>query len=159
MTADVADAPDILLVSDEARVRTLTLNRPDALNACNEALYDALTEGLLAAADDPGVAVVLLTGNGRAFCAGTDLVEMGARVLDPDGFVEGEHGFLGLIDALTAFPKPLVIAVNGLGLGIGATILGFADLAFMSATGPWRPPGADAYAASPAHSTPWRPPA
>ena len=134
MTADVADAADILLVADEARVRTLTLNRPDALNACNEALYDALTEGLLAAADDPGVAVVLLTGNGRAFCAGTDLVEMGARVLDPDGFVEGEHGFLGLIDALTAFPKPLVIAVNGLGLGIGATILGFADLAFMSAT-------------------------
>ncbi len=134
MTADVADTPPILLVSDEDRVRTLTLNRPDALNACNEALYDALTEALLAATDDPGVAVALLTGNGRAFCAGTDLVEMGARVLDPDGFVEGTHGFLGLIDALTAFPKPLVIAVNGLGLGIGATILGFADLAFMSAT-------------------------
>ncbi|MFN8019194.1 MAG: enoyl-CoA hydratase-related protein [Acidimicrobiales bacterium] len=127
----MTDAP-ILLVDDDARVRTLTLNRPDALNACNEALYDALTNALLAAADDPGVAVVLLTGNGRAFCAGTDLVEMGARVMDPDSFQEGEHGFLGLIDALTAFPKPLVIAVNGLGLGIGATILGFADLVFMS---------------------------
>lgn len=125
-----SDAP--ILVHDEARVRTLTLNRPDALNACNEALYDALTDGLLEAADDPGVAVVLLTGAGRAFCAGTDLVEMAARVMDPDNFVEGEHGFLGLIDALTAFPKPLVIAVNGLGLGIGATILGFADLVFMS---------------------------
>jgi enoyl-CoA hydratase/carnithine racemase len=125
---------DVLLVHDEARVRTLTLNRPDALNACNEALYDALTIGLLDAAEDPGVAVVLLTGAGRAFCAGTDLVEMGDRVMAPDDFVEGEHGFLGLIDALTAFPKPLVIAVNGLGLGIGATILGFADLAFMSDT-------------------------
>ena len=124
--------PPVLLVDDEARVRTLTLNRPDALNACNEALYDALTEGLLAAADDPGVAVVLLTGNGRAFCAGTDLVEMAARVMDPDGYVEGTHGFLGLIDTLTDFPKPLVIAVNGIGLEIGATILGFADLAFMS---------------------------
>jgi enoyl-CoA hydratase/carnithine racemase len=122
----------ILLVSDEARVRTLTLNRPEALNACNEALYDALTNGLLDAASDPGVAVVLLTGNGRAFCAGTDLVEMASRVMDPDNFVDGEHGFLGLIDALTDFPKPLVIAVNGLGLGIGTTILGFADLAFMS---------------------------
>ena len=44
------------------------------------------------------------------------------------------HGFLGLIDALIAFPKPLIIAVNGLGLGIGTTILGFADLAFMSTT-------------------------
>jgi enoyl-CoA hydratase/carnithine racemase len=121
-----------VLVTDEARVRTLTLNRPEALNACNEAVYDGLTEGLLAAADDPGVAVVLLTGAGRAFCAGTDLVEMAARVMDPDNFAEGKHGFLGLIDALTAFPKPLVIAVNGLGLGIGTTILGFADLVFMS---------------------------
>ena len=125
------DLPPVI-VDDEARVRTLTLNRPDALNACNEALYDALTDGLLDAAADPGVAVVLLTGTGRAFCAGTDLVEMAARVMDPDNFVEGRHGFLGLIDALTAFPKPLVIAVNGIGLGIGATILGFADLVFMS---------------------------
>lgn len=129
---DGADAP--LLADDRARVRTLTLNRPDALNACNEALYDALTEGLLAAAEDPAVAVVLLTGAGRAFCAGTDLVEMGQRVLDPDGYQEGKHGFLGLIDALVDFPKPLVVAVNGLGLGIGATILGYADLAFMSTT-------------------------
>lgn len=128
--ASVAARP--LLVDDQARVRTLTLNRPDALNACNEALYDALTEGLLAAASDPDVAVVLLTGAGRAFCAGTDLVEMAARVMDPDSYVEGKHGFLGLVDALVAFPKPLVVAVNGLGLGIGTTILGFADLAFMS---------------------------
>lgn len=130
--SDEAATTAPILVDDHARVRTITLNRPEALNACNEALYDALTEGLLAAADDPGVAVVLLTGAGRAFCAGTDLVEMGARVMDPDNFVEGTHGFLGLIDALTAFPKPLVIAVNGLGLGIGATILGFADLVIMS---------------------------
>jgi enoyl-CoA hydratase/carnithine racemase len=123
-----------LLIDDEARVRTLTLNRPEALNACNEELYDALTEGLLAAAGDPAVAVVLLTGTGRAFCAGTDLVEMAARVMDPGSYVEGTHGFLGLIDALIAFPKPLVVAVNGLSLGIGATILGFADLVFMSST-------------------------
>jgi enoyl-CoA hydratase/carnithine racemase len=58
---------------------------------------------------------------------------MAARTSDPD-FKEGVHGFTGLIDALIAFPKPLLIAVNGLGLGIGTTILGFADLAFMSAT-------------------------
>ncbi|HEY4377687.1 MAG TPA: enoyl-CoA hydratase-related protein [Acidimicrobiales bacterium] len=128
------DRPGLLRVADEARVRTLTFDRPEALNACNEALYDALTEALLASADDPTVAVVLLTGAGRAFCAGTDLVEMAARVTDPDGFQAGIHGFLGLIDALVAFPKPFVVAVNGLGLGIGATILGFADLAFMADT-------------------------
>ena len=122
-----------LQVHDENRVRTLTLDRPDALNAFNEALYDATAEALLEAAADPSVAVVLLTGNGRAFSAGTDLLEMHRLATDPD-FERGKHGFLGLLDALVAFPKPLVCAVNGLGLGIGATILGFADLSFMATT-------------------------
>ncbi|MET3859310.1 enoyl-CoA hydratase/carnithine racemase [Dietzia sp. 2505] len=116
---------------DADRVRTLTLARPEALNAFDEALYDALTVALHEASDDPGVAVVLLTGEGRAFSAGTDLVEMAARVTDPD-FVPGEHGFIGLIDALAAFDKPLVLAINGLGLGIGTTVIGFADLVFMA---------------------------
>lgn len=123
----------VLRVEDGDRVRTITLNRPDALNAFNEALYDATADALLSAAEDPAVAVVLLTGNGRAFSAGTDLLEMHQRATDPD-FVPGRHGFLGFLDALVAFPKPLVVAVNGLGLGIGATVLGYADLAFMSTT-------------------------
>ncbi|MFD4292837.1 enoyl-CoA hydratase/isomerase family protein [Rhodococcus sp. NPDC058532] len=120
-----------ILIDDRARVRTLTLDRPDALNAFNEALYDATTEALRDAAEDPSVAVVLLTGNGRAFSAGTDLREMHARTSDPN-FRPGTHGFTGLLDALADFPKPLICAVNGLGLGIGTTIIGFADLAFMS---------------------------
>ena len=122
-----------LQIDDENRVRTLTLNRPEALNAFNEALYDATAEALFAAADDPEVAVVLLTGTGRGFSAGTDLAEMQARITDPD-FTPGKYGFPGLIDALSAFPKPLICAVNGVGVGIGATILGYADLAFMSST-------------------------
>jgi enoyl-CoA hydratase/carnithine racemase len=129
--ADALDRPGLVRVVDGDRVRTITLDRVDALNAFNEALYDAVTDALLHSAEDPGVAVVLLTGTGRAFCAGTDLLEMAARGSDPD-FKPGVHGFPGLIDALIAFPKPLIIAVNGLGLGIGTTILGFADLAFMS---------------------------
>lgn len=122
-----------LIIDDDRRVRTITLDRPVALNAFNEELYDATAEALLAAATDPAVAVVLLTGNGRAFSAGTDLLEMHARTTDPD-FVPGKHGFVGLLDALVDFPKPLICAVNGVGLGIGATILGFADLSFMSTT-------------------------
>ncbi len=133
LSADALDRPGLVRVVDGARVRTVTLDRADALNAFNEALYDAVTDTLLSSAEDPDVAVVLLTGNGRAFCAGTDLLEMAARTTDPD-FKEGVHGFTGLIDALIAFPKPLLIAVNGLGLGIGTTILGFADLAFMAST-------------------------
>lgn len=120
-------------VADDNRIRTLTLNRPEALNAFNEALYDAATRALLAADEDPDVAVVVITGSGRAFSAGQDLAEMQARVTDP-GFTPGEHGFVGMLDALAAFRKPLMCAVNGVGLGIGATILGYADLAFMSTT-------------------------
>lgn len=123
----------VLEVSTSQRVRTVVLNRPEALNAFNEELYDALAEELMAAAEDPDVAVLLLTGAGRAFSAGTDLLEMHQIATNPD-FQRGAHGFIGLIDALVAFPKPLVVAVNGLGLGIGATILGFADLAYMSTT-------------------------
>ena len=123
----------ILQVDDENRVRTLTLNRPDTLNAFNEALYQATAEALQAAAEDPDVAVVLLTGAGRAFSAGNDLKEMQARITDPEMANQGSH-FTTMIDALSRFPKPLICAVNGVGVGIGTTILGYADLAFMSTT-------------------------
>ncbi|WP_237568166.1 enoyl-CoA hydratase/isomerase family protein [Mycolicibacterium lacusdiani] len=122
----------LVQIDDDGGVRTLTLNRPEALNAFNEALYDATTVALRDADADPAVAVVVLTGTGRAFSAGNDLVEMQARITDPD-FQSGEHGFPGMIEALTALRKPLILAVNGLGVGIGATILGYADLVFMAA--------------------------
>jgi enoyl-CoA hydratase/carnithine racemase len=120
-----------LQVSDENRVRTLTLDRPDALNAFNEALYQATADAIRASAVDPEVAVVLLTGNGRAFSAGNDLKEMQARITDPALANVGSH-FTSMIGALADFPKPLICAVNGLGVGIGTTILGYADLVFMS---------------------------
>lgn len=121
----------MLSIDDDGHLRTLTLDRPEALNAFNEALYDATTRALRDAAADPEVSVVMVTGTGRAFSAGTDLREMQARTSDPD-FVPGEFGFPGLVAALAEFPKPLVVAINGVGVGIGATIIGFADLVFMS---------------------------
>ncbi len=123
----------ILQIDDHHRVRTLTLNRPEVLNAFNEALYQATAEALRLAADDPEIAVVLLTGAGRAFSAGNDLKEMQARITDPQLAGQGSH-FTSMIDELTRFPKPLICAVNGIGVGIGTTILGYADLAFMSST-------------------------
>ncbi len=122
----------MLDISDDGRVRVLTLDRPDALNAFNEALYDATSAALIEAAAAPDVAVVVLTGNGRAFSAGTDVAEMAARVADPESFQDGTYGFPGLIDQLSAFPKPLLCAVNGLALGIGATLIGFSELTLMS---------------------------
>ncbi|AFM17599.1 enoyl-CoA hydratase/carnithine racemase [Mycolicibacterium chubuense NBB4] len=121
-----------LQISDENRVRTLVLNRPDALNAFNEELYLATATALRDAADDPEVAVVLITGAGRAFSAGNDLKEMQTRIAD-GSYAEGSH-FSTMIEALAELPKPLICAVNGVGLGIGTTILGYADLVFMSTT-------------------------
>ena len=96
-------------------------DRPAA--AASLALRDAAT--------DPEVAVVLLTVAGRAFSAGNDLNEMQRRITDPAFNSQGSH-FSTMIDALTDLPKPLICAVNGVGVGIGATILGYADLVFMS---------------------------
>ncbi|MFI5625330.1 enoyl-CoA hydratase/isomerase family protein [Nocardioides sp. NPDC051685] len=129
---------DLLLSEDRDRVRTLTLNRPDQLNAFSQALYVALAEALREADDDPEVAVVLLTGSGRAFSAGTDLVEMKETAAGADDGTS--HGFIGLVDALAAFSKPLVVAVNGLGLGIGVTLLGFADLVLASTKARFKTP-------------------
>jgi enoyl-CoA hydratase/carnithine racemase len=120
----------VIRVHDGDRVRRITFDRPDALNAFNEALYDATTEALMEAAAAPAIAVVVLTGNGRAFSAGTDVVEMAAR--NRGELVPGTHGFPGMVDQLASFPKPLICAVNGMALGIGATMLGLADLVFMS---------------------------
>ncbi len=131
----------MLAINDVDRIRTITLDRPDALNAFNEALYDATTDALIDAAADRSVAVVVITGTGRAFSAGTDVVEMATR--NAGGLEPGRHGFPGLIDNLVEFPKPLICAVNGLALGIGATMLALSDLVFMSADARIRCPFTD----------------
>lgn len=115
---------------DSERVRLVTLDRPSTLNAFDEALYHATADTLVAAGEDPGVAVVVLTGTGRAFSAGQDVNEM-AQLATGD-FDGTPTGFQRLVDELQGFPKPLLCAVNGLALGIGATLLAYADLVFMS---------------------------
>jgi enoyl-CoA hydratase/carnithine racemase len=133
----------LVLVEDDKRVRTLTLNRPDKLNACSEALLDALGEELVRAADDDAVATVLLTGAGRAFCVGADLGEMAQRNLDPASVPIGKHGFMGVCRAMADLPKPLVVAVNGMALGAGTTFLGYADLVLASTAARFKCPFTD----------------
>ena len=116
----------MLQTRDEGSVRVFTLDRPEVLNAFNWALVDALTEGLLAAADEASVRVAVLTGAGRAFSAGLDLSEVGKETEPPT------RGAAKLFDALIDFPKPLILAINGLGVGFGATVCGLADMAFMA---------------------------
>lgn len=129
----------MLRIDDRGRVRLLTLDRPDQLNAFNDALYDAVREALDAAAADPGVAVAVVTGAGKAFSAGQDLGEL----TDPPRYAPGDrgnHGFPPFIRAVARFPKPLVAAVNGLGVGIGCTLLPHCDIVLIADTARLRAP-------------------
>jgi enoyl-CoA hydratase/carnithine racemase len=124
----------MLDVLDDARVRVLTLNRPEALNSFNEELYHRAGRALEEAAERTDVACVVITGTGRAFSAGQDLGEMGrlSSDADPSDFGAEGPGFPRFLDTLAAFPKPVIAAVNGIGVGIGMTMLLHVDLALIA---------------------------
>lgn len=119
----------IVEIADADGVRLVTWNRPDALNALNDELWDATRHALVGAQADPELRCVVLTGTGRAFTAGQDLSEM---TTPPDHGDDELHGYRGLIPVLEAFDKPLLAAVNGLGLGIGATLLPYCDIVWIA---------------------------
>jgi enoyl-CoA hydratase/carnithine racemase len=123
--------PDAVIVSDADGVRTVTFNRPEARNAFNSALYQATTRALRDSVEDHGVRVVVLTGAGAAFSAGQDLKEMAAIASGSAGPDAGS-GFSGFLDALCEFDKPLLAAVNGVGVGLGFTMLAHCDLVLIS---------------------------
>jgi enoyl-CoA hydratase/carnithine racemase len=120
-------------------VRVLTLDRPHALNAFDSPLYRAAGAALDAARADDGVKVVVITGAGRAFSAGQDLAEM-ARLAAGEAV---DSGFPVLLDALQAFDKPLIAAVNGAAVGIGFTMLPHCDLVLAAETARFRTPFAE----------------
>lgn len=88
----------MILTNDGCQVRTLTLNRPEAMNAFSGELFDALTDALIAATDASSVRVIILTAAGRAFCAGLDLREVGK------GLPRLKHGVPGFFRALIDCP-------------------------------------------------------
>ena len=114
----------MLNLTDEGRVRIAALNRPEALNAFNKRQFDEVAEAFLGAAADADCRVLVLTGASRAFSAGADL--------GPTTDYEPVHGLDGMLGAIVDFPKPFVLAINGLGVGIGATLAGLADFVFMA---------------------------
>ena len=120
-------------------VRLLTLDRPQALNAFDSPLYRAAGAALDAARSDDGVKVAVITGAGRAFSAGQDLEEM-ARLAAGEQI---DSGFPVLLDALQAFDKPLVAAVNGAAVGIGFTMLPHCDLVLAADGARFRTPFAE----------------
>jgi len=110
-------------------VRTLVFDRPEARNAFNAQQYRLLKEALDRAADDDSVKVVILTGEGEAFTAGQDLAEM---ALPAAGATGGEHPFGACLDRVISFDKPLLAAVNGVGVGLGLTILLHCDVVYIA---------------------------
>jgi 2-(1,2-epoxy-1,2-dihydrophenyl)acetyl-CoA isomerase len=113
---------DSIITERHANWRRITLNRPDKLNAVNEAMLSALTDALHAAAVDSSCRAVLLTGAGRGFCAGQ---ELGPSVLPgPDGPPDlaklAHENHHRAVRAIRALPIPVVAAVNGVAAGAGA---------------------------------------
>jgi len=116
---------DLLLVTrPQPGCAVLTLNRPQALNALSQALRQAITEAVQALAADPEVRVLVLTGAGRAFCAGLDLKELGQTGLT--------HDAADPVAALEAFPGPVIGAVHGVAVTGGFELALACDLLLAS---------------------------
>ncbi|MGH8979271.1 MAG: enoyl-CoA hydratase/isomerase family protein [Acidimicrobiia bacterium] len=129
-----------LLVDDADGVRLITLNRPEKLNAFDNALYHAAADALDEALGRDDIKCVVFTGAGRAFSAGQDLAEM--ATIDAGAAASGglPHGFPRFLDTAATYEKPLLAAVNGLGIGIGMTLLLHCDLALVADTARLRAP-------------------
>lgn len=133
-------------------VATITMNRPDRLNAWTPRMTNELRHAMYAAADDSKVAVIVLTGAGRGFCAGadmkllTDYATAGAReAKDPENFPEEvepirrpegvPEDFLTEYTYLMSIPKPVIAAVNGPAAGVGLVLALTADIRIASDRG------------------------
>jgi len=108
-----------LLIADEGAVRTITINRPDQLNALNRATIDELDQALTEAEADKSVRVVILTGSGpKAFVAGADIKEF-AHFSVEEGKALSADGHDKLFNHVERLNKPVIAAVNGFALGGG----------------------------------------
>jgi 2-(1,2-epoxy-1,2-dihydrophenyl)acetyl-CoA isomerase len=108
-------------------IATVTLDRPDALNSLTVSLKEALIAAFSGFASDASIRAVILTGAGRAFCAGQDLRER----LEPDAApldVELRERYNPLVRAIRALPQPSLAAVNGVAAGAGASLAFACDL-------------------------------
>ncbi|ANG62796.1 2-(1,2-epoxy-1,2-dihydrophenyl)acetyl-CoA isomerase [Marinobacterium aestuarii] len=118
--------------SVEEGVALLTLNRPASLNSFNTQMHEEVRDALKSARRDPAVRCLMITGNGRGFCAGQDLsdrnVAPGAE--RPDLGLSIERYYNPMIRTLRNFPAPVICAVNGVAAGAGANIALACDIVF-----------------------------
>jgi enoyl-CoA hydratase len=122
---------DVVGVTWDGPVAIVTLNRPDALNAASAELHHAITHVWAGLADDNRLRSVVLTGAGKAFSAGGDLDLLQGMVDDPQLRSEILSEAAELVQAVAAFPVPIVAAVNGPAVGLGCSLASLCDLLVM----------------------------
>jgi enoyl-CoA hydratase len=123
---------ETIALARRARLLTITLNRPDNLNAFNLAMHDELAAALVFAKDDPGSDVIVLTGAGRAFSAGGDLDHIAHSAAHPEKFDHEVQIARQIVLTLLDIAKPVVCRMNGHAVGLGATIALLCDVIFAS---------------------------
>src|ERR687897_1074977 len=123
-----------LYEQDEQGIATITLNRPERLNALTFEVYRELTDTFAALRDETGVRVVVVTGAGRAFCSGGDVHDIIGELFarDMEGLLEFTRMTCELIRNIRALPKPVIASLNGTTAGAGACIALAADIRFAS---------------------------
>ena len=126
---------EVMLAENRGRVRILTMNRPEKLNALNTALTAALVDSIRQSDADASVSVIVLTGAGRAFCAGADISEF--KDLTPDQAQRVEHRSQLTMQSHLVFSqidKPVIAAVRGAAMGGGAGLALACDMVVASET-------------------------
>ncbi|NKY24861.1 enoyl-CoA hydratase/isomerase family protein [Nocardia gamkensis] len=126
------DLPDVLTVDAEGPVRIVVIDRPDELNAVNAEMHRALAGVWRQLAADQEAAVVILTGSGRAFSAGGDLDWISSFSDDPVARDESIREGAQIIEEMLRFPLPVIAAVNGAAMGLGASLAVLCDVVLMS---------------------------
>ena len=114
----------------KGRLLTITLNRPDTLNAVNREMHEELADVFHFAAQDAGSDVIVLTGAGRAFSAGGDLEHIAHNAANPDLFDEEARIAKRIVFAILDMEKPLICRMNGHAVGLGATLALLSDVIF-----------------------------
>lgn len=128
------DLPDELMVETDGPLRTVTINRPNDLNAVNASLHWALANVWRQLAADLEAEVVILTGAGRAFSAGGDLDWITSFLDDPVARDESLREGAQIIEEMLRFPLPVIAAVNGPAVGLGCSLAVLCDIVLMADT-------------------------